>query len=416
LKSKSLWFFALFLSACFLENPVKETPALDERGYNEWILSRLYLYPEDLPQAFTADSIQALYAALSDPYTRYIPPAKAPDAEQGMNTSIIPGDIGVEIYLNAEAKYPLFLYRIYPDAPAGRAGVPRYSRLVSVNGTELSGDDAYNAYLKVMKANKEITLTVENEEGTQTFSLVKETVYAPTVFVDTLPQAVIITIREFTLTTSDHEKGTLGEFQKILEEADPNVLKVIDIRNNPGGHISQCVNAADLLVERGILSIRFTNQMTPDGKKQIKKTVVNASAGGIGENGNFVLAINRYTASCGEIFATAIAENTSIPLIGETTYGKGIGQSVWKTPAGGDAVITGTQFLTPNGVNYHQQGIPPDIFCENASLNCILNAAGTPAGALLTKKEYVSLRDILMPPRRILYGALEEGENECVSF
>lgn len=398
------------LSACFLDNPVKETSYPTELEYNQWLLARLYLYADELSQAFEEDSVSALYLALSDTYTRYIQPSKAEEGENEINTSIIAGDIGVEIFLDTGSNYPLFLYRVYPEGPAGRAGILRYSRLISVNGIDLSGDLAYTRYLEEMQTHKELTLVVYYAGEFFTYNLLKEAIYAPTVFADTLSGVTVITIREFTLKTSDREEGTLGELKKILAQTNDNSLRVIDIRNNPGGHISQCTGAADLLVESGVLSIRISNQMDAYGKKFIKTVKTQAVSGDIGENRPFLIAVNRYTASCGEIFAAAVSENTSIPLVGETTYGKGIGQTIWNTAEGGMAVITSTELRTPLGKNYHKQGISPDIDCENANLECILNTAASFNGVSLKKKEIIFTHDLLTSSFRPFFGALEKGE------
>ena len=69
--------------------------------------------------------------------------------------------------------------------------------------------------------------------------------------------------------------------------------------------------------------------------------------------------------SCSEIFIAAVTETTDIPLVGSTTYGKGIGQSMFLTYNGGLATITDIEFLTPKGNSYHKVGIVPKYPCEN---------------------------------------------------
>src|SRR5574344_1842807 len=100
---RSLRFFTvcavILLASCFLENPVKETAPPAEFSYNVWLLSKIYLYSDELPEAERASGgdVAVLYDTLSDPYTRYVAPAKSGEAEQQMTTSIIPGGIGVEL-------------------------------------------------------------------------------------------------------------------------------------------------------------------------------------------------------------------------------------------------------------------------------------------------------------------------------
>lgn len=389
---RSLRFFTvcavILLASCFLENPVKETDSPDEFSYNVWLLSKIYLYSEELPEAERASGgdVAVLYDTLSDPYTRYVAPAKSGEAEQQMTTSIIPGGIGVELVYSSGAAQPLYIYRVYPGAPAGRAGVPRYGHLLSINGTDLSGDSAYAKYTSVLQTNSSVTLRVEKGGDTADYALVKETIYAPTVFIDTFYTVPFISIREFTLTTADKAEGTLGELRAALAATSDAPVRVIDIRNNPGGYVNECIASADLFVKSGTIITRFLKYFNADGNSAIKRTDFTASPGGIAETGKFVLLANGNSASCAEIFTAALKENAGIPFAGDTTFGKGIGQGTWKTSAGGLAVITQMQFRSPLGNNYHKTGIAPDIACGTESaITCAAREALTLAGKTLSK-------------------------------
>ena len=94
-------------------------------------------------------------------------------------------------------------------------------------------------------------------------------------------------------------------------------------------------------------------------------TVV-AKPGDAGEKKKFVAIVNGGSASCAEIFAVALQEGAEIPIAGTVSYGKGIGQSTWKTMAGGLSLITNLEFLTPKGNSYHGKGIIPQYECEGA--------------------------------------------------
>jgi C-terminal peptidase prc len=373
----------LLLSSCFgiysclLDSPVRETRTPSEFEYNIWLLERLYLYPDEIPEAVVAadTSLIRLYTSLADPYTRYVPKSQSDETITEINTSIIPGDIGVELMLVPASEHPLRIYRVYPQGPAGKAGMLRYSIILSVNGIEFTGDSAYDEYQKVMQSSKELLFTVISGKDTLTYSLLKETIYAPTVFVDTLYGIPFISIREFTPTTADTENGTLGELKSALETTREAKIRILDVRNNPGGYMSQCIGAADLFVKNGILSTRISRQLEGDGSSVTKKIDVYATAGDIGESGRFILLANRNTASCGEIFVAAIHENTETPLLGETTYGKGIGQGTWKTIDSGLAIITNLQLLTPQGTNYHGKGISPDVECAPDFIQCAAEQA-----------------------------------------
>lgn len=402
------------MASCLLDNPVNETESPTEFEYNSWLLERLYLYPSELPNAFAiADtSVTLLYESLSDPYTRYVAKTHAEETITSMNTSYVPGDIGVELLLVSENKHPLFIYRIYPKGPAGRAGLPRYANILSINGVDLEGDSAYIRYQNTLLNNKEIVLTLTLSGDTLSpYTLTKESIYAPTVFVDTINGFTFISIREFTLTTEDAIAGTLGELRIALEATREADVRIIDVRNNPGGHMSQCVGAADLFVKSGILSTRVYKYFDGNGSATTKKSDYMANSGDIAESGNFILLANRNTASCGEIFVAAIAENTDILLLGETTYGKGIGQGSWKTIDGGLAIITNLQLYTPEGTLYHGIGITPDFECSDNFSLCAIEKAQSMSNTVAAKTSFNSIPNslesaIFYSPRKPWGGAI----------
>lgn len=407
---------AFFFTACsdFLE-PVKSTPEPTEYTYNYWLLQRTYLFEDELPQLDeNGDSISELYSKLSDRFTRYVPPSKSKETTTHINTSIVPGDVGMEYSLIPEAEHPLIISRVYAESPAGRAKVPRYGNILSVNGVEITGDEAYATYDSVLTYSKDISMAVAYLGDTTLYEMTKEDVYAPTVFVDTLNETIIITITGFKLNTVDKENGTLGELKAYLDSTQSYLQpRLIDLRNNPGGHVSLCTAMADLFIESGNISTRSWRAFAPDGEPTHRTETEVAQSGDAGEKGKFVALVNKNSASCAEIFAAAIQEGAGIPIAGTATYGKGIGQSTWKTPAGGLAIITNLEFLTPKGNSYHKIGISPDYTCDSATFQCGFDAiqkfhgkkSKKSTGTLLEATKYLR-------QKTFTEGALMPGDDE----
>lgn len=373
-----------FFCGCsdFLE-PIESTPAPTEFTYNYWLLRKTYLYQDELKDIKSeGDSVQDLYSAVSDPFTRYVPPSKSEAATITQNTSIVQGDIGLEYILYLRGIYPLCITRVYPQSPAGRANVPRGSCIMEVNGVELrrvDGDnqsEVYRTYDSLLTYNKTIEMTVWFNDDTLSYKLEKEDVFAPTVFVDTLYDTPVISIKSFKLNTADRELGTYGELKAYLDSTkNTKGLRVLDLRGNPGGHVSQCTDAADLFIKSGVISKRVWRNFDPDGKSLEKTMVITAKPGDAGEDGNFVVLVNKQSASCAEIFTAAIAEGANIPVAGTSSYGKGIGQSTWHTLTGGLAIITNLEFITPKGHSYHKMGIEPQIVCDtDEAIKCAIDA------------------------------------------
>lgn len=367
----------VFLTACsdFFE-PVESTPEPTEYSYNYWLLKQTYLFEDELPQLDeNVDSVQELYNKLSDPFTRYIPPSKSEATITHINTSIVPGDVGMEYEKFPQKEYPLVIYRVYPEGPAGRAGIKRYGNIMNANGVDIVGENAFEVYDSILTYSKDISLTVAYTSDTISYNLTKEDVYAPTIFLDTLNGIPIITITSFKLNTADQKNGSFGELKTYLDSTQNTTEpRLINLRNNPGGHVSHCIAMADLFIKEGILSTRTSRDLSVEGKTIYRKNSQKAKAGDSGEKGKFVLLVNKGSASCSEIFAAALQEAANIPVAGETTYGKGIGQSTWKTMDGGLAIITNWEFLTPKGNSYHKKGVVPDFPCESATLSCGIKA------------------------------------------
>ena len=392
-----LSFFLLTACGDFME-PVESTPSPTEYEFNYWLLNRVYLYEDELKNLPPeGDSIPLLYNSLSDKYSRYYPPSKSEAAENQMNTTIVEGDLGMEymvLYTEAESKfYPIMISRVYADSPAGRAKIPRYGRIIEANGISLDGYNAKAVYDSIVDYSTDISLTIFSDDSLHRYDLVKETVYAPTVFLDTVSGITFVTITEFRLSTADRENGTFGELKAYLDstttEKNPRVL---DLRSNPGGLIDQCLPAADLFIKDGLMSTRKIVALSADGQRTHQTTTSFAKPGDSGENGKFVVLANRATASCAEIFIAAITEQGGIPFVGETTFGKGIGQGQWKTVDGGLAVITNLEFYTPKNHSYHKTGISPDIACpEGASRTCALEAINTIYGYTMPNTAKASL-------------------------
>ncbi len=421
----ALLTFLIVFAGCsdFLE-PVDSTPTPSEYEFNYWLLDRTYLFREELPKLKKdGDSVQTLYNDLDDPYTRYVPPSKSEQATTSLNTSIVPGDLGMEYMTSQAAVYPIFIYRVYPNGPAGRANVPRYGNIRAINGTELTGDDALYTYQNILSTSQTVDLTVHYDTTDYHFKLTKENVYAPTVFIDTLYGVTFITITEFKLNTADKVNGTLGEVRAYLDSTrHVKEPRVIDIRNNPGGHVSQCVGIADLFVKEGTLSTRHWRAFNADGTASFKTAHTKAHGGDAGEEGKFLILQNKRSASCAEIFASSVTELADIPIAGMISYGKGIGQTNWNTVAGGLAIITNLEFITPKGNSYHRLGVKPDYPCGTTpAVYCAVQAVDDHFGSHFSEtlpslsKESAqdfSTEDFKPVPRHVEFGGAYLFEDE----
>ena len=404
----------VLLAACSdFMSPVKDTPTPTEYQYNYWLLEKTYLFEDELAKLDPdGDSVQTLYRALDDPYTRYVPPSNSKEASKQLNSSIVLGDIGLEYMYNPEAEHVLFVYRVYPKSPAAKAGVPRNGNIISINGHEIKTLDDLSVFDSVMAFSEKISLKIADDSTTRTYKMKKADVYAPTVFIDTIGEIIYIQIREFKPETVDRDSGSLGELRDYLDSTrDEKGVRILDLRNNPGGHVSQCVGMADLFVKKGTLSTRNWRAFTADGKAVHRSDSQEARKGDAGENGKFLILVNENSASCAEIFTAAVTELAPIPVVGHTTFGKGIGQTTWSTIEGGLAIITNLEFRTPTNGSYNKTGIKPDYPCDESEsiYECVENAAATEFGK--KKRKAVNAPQMkIIPKKRTGGGAYIKSE------
>ena len=322
---------------------------------------------------------------LKDVYTNYTPPSKSEYVGQQLRTSIVIGDIGLRYYNFIDQEHPLYISRVYAKAPAGRANVPKYGNIISVNDVELTGEKAKATYDSILSVNKNINLRISYKGDTTLYKLKKENIYAPTVFLDTLfedsakgyPGIVFINIEIFKDSTENIEEGSYGELRDYLDStASDKRVRVIDLRNNPGGSVSQCIHMADLFVKEGTLSTNKRRSIDGNGVPKKSITTFQAKAGDPGEQGKYIILANGGSASCAEIFIAAVTETTDIPFAGTKTYGKGIGQSPFNTYANALVKITDREFFTPKGNSYHLKGIFPQYDCTGTLFeNCAAQVA-----------------------------------------
>lgn len=382
MKKGLAFLFLCLICACSLENPVESTGSYTEYEFAYWILEKQY-YFDDLPAKDDYSTPAELYAAVPDKYTRYVPPVKADEDNQQMTTSINNGTIGIELESYTSNEFPLAVSRVYPGSPAEREGLPRHANLLALNGESLKGDVNGAIFYSAMPKKDTAVITYALESDTATLHIPRETVYAPTVFLDTLLTGnPIIAIKKFASSTYNRELGTVGELDSVVTLLqDTKKTVVLDLRDNPGGQVSQCNEAADMFIGKGISYKMHDNVLLANGSsKKIWRNYLSTD-GGKGENWNILLVANNHSASCAEIFIMALKrENTRVRFAGTSTFGKGIGQISRKTKDGALVYVTSMMIYNSEKESYHGKGIEPDIPCPKANLNCIYNALAEHSG------------------------------------
>ncbi|WP_129596638.1 S41 family peptidase [Anaerophilus nitritogenes] len=291
--------------------------------------------------------IRGMFAALEDPYSQYMDRAEFKRFMEHTEGNYY-GGIGVIMTQGEDGL--ITVVEPFQGSPGDRAGLKPGDKIIGVDGEEFIAQKLEQAVTKIKgKEGTQVTLTVlkKGSKETQDVLITREKVRSQTVSTKILKDDMgYIRISMF-------DEHTSEDFLKRLKELENKNIKglVIDLRNNPGGLLEECVKVADRLL--GEQTIVYT--MDRAGKKEYKKSDKDRV------NYPFVLLVNGGSASASEILSGAVQDTKSGQLIGTTTFGKGLVQQIRGLKDGSGFRLTTAQYFTPNGTYIHGKGIAPDI-------------------------------------------------------
>jgi len=208
----------------------------------------------------------------------------------------------------------------------------------------------------------------------------KGEIQEPTVYLDSIEGIPYVQIKSYKVNTNNPH-GTYSEFRNVLQEIKGAKAAIMDLRGNPGGNIGHCTAMAAELVPLNS-ELVYDVQHYRDSKRGNVVDISHDYARdfltqeGLGVNIKWVILMNKGSASCSERFTAAVKYNRpETVVIGQTSYGKGIGQMYAKTYMGGLAYITCLQTFYPNGETFHNIGIIPDIPTEPGNIEVLRDEA-----------------------------------------
>lgn len=294
--------------------------------------------------------LKGMVQSLEDPYSVYLTSEEYKSFTQ--ETSGIYAGIGI-IVTPGEDGYITVVSPI-EDTPGERAGLKTGDRISHVDGVEYFGEEMDQA-VNVMKGepNTSVSLTIIRGQLSESESfdvdIVREQIRLITV-----KSEMIDDIGYMRLTSFD--EITYDDFKTQLEEIESNNARglIIDLRNNPGGLLDVTAEIADDLLGSG--DIVYTE--TKDGQRQTLQS------GKSQTQIPLVVLVNEGSASASEILSGAIKDHNRGEIIGTTTFGKGVVQTVRPLSDGSGIKLTVSQFFTPEGNVIHDVGVEPDIVVE----------------------------------------------------
>jgi len=306
-------------------------------------------YVEEIDQSEAMDSaINGVLQSL-DPYSAYMSPKIF--EEMQTETSGEFGGLGIEVSMESGV---VKVISPIDDTPASRAGIKSGDYIVKINDEQVQGKtlmEAVNLMRGPVGSPIEITVRRAGKKKALNFKIIREIIEIKSVVAEAIDNKIgYLRVRAFNENTDSQLKKQITNLEKN------NKLKgyIIDLRNNPGGLLTQAVKISDFFLDSGEI-------VSTKGRKKRENRKFFAKKGDKINGKPLIVLINNGSASASEIVAGALQDQKRAILLGETTYGKGSVQSIIPLKNRGAIRLTISKYYLPSGKSISEVGVDPDI-------------------------------------------------------
>tara|TARA_Y100000590_G_scaffold335118_1_gene381397 strand:- start:120 stop:1250 length:1131 start_codon:yes stop_codon:yes gene_type:complete len=354
-----LLFFILIANKCFAET--------DKTIYEKIDLFSEVLSKIDKEYVESINKSDAMDAAINgvlqslDPYSGYMSPEVFEDMRT--ETSGQFGGLGIEVSMEHGV---VKVISPIDNSPASRVGVKAGDYIVKINDIQVQGKSLTEA-VELMRGpvGSEIEITVRRRGVKKAiiFEITREIIKVASVKSKIIEKNVgYLRLTSFNENSGDQVKKIITEFNKNIN------LKgyILDLRNNPGGLLSQAIKITDFFLEDGEIVSTKSRKKSENRKWFAKK-------GDLTDGKILIVLINYGSASASEIVAGALKDHKRAILVGENTYGKGSVQSIIPLKNKGGIRLTISKYYLPSGKSISEVGVTPDIEVEEKSDSFIIN-------------------------------------------
>tara|TARA_B100001063_G_scaffold243246_1_gene273494 strand:- start:105 stop:1238 length:1134 start_codon:yes stop_codon:yes gene_type:complete len=306
-------------------------------------------YVDDIDQSKSMDSaINGLLQSL-DPYSAYM----SPDIFNEMQTETSGefGGLGIEVGMEAGV---VKVISPIDDTPASKAGIKAGDYIVKIDDIQVQGKSLSEA-VELMRgpvgSGIDLTIRRRGEKKALTFNIIREIIQIKSVKADLLEK----NIGYIRLTSFNENSGS--QIKKEIEKFEKNEnlnSYILDLRNNPGGLLSQAIKIADFFLENGEI-VSTKSRKASENRKWFAKE------GDLIKGKTLLVLINYGSASASEIVAGALKDHKRAILLGESSYGKGSVQSIIPLKNKGAIRLTVAKYYLPSGKSISEVGVSPDI-------------------------------------------------------
>ena len=306
-------------------------------------------YVDEINQSDAMDAaINGVLQSL-DPYSAYMSPEILDEMQT--ETSGEFGGLGIEVSMESGV---VKVISPIDDTPASEAGIKAGDYIVKINDIQVQGkslSEAVDLMRGPVGSGIELTVRRRGEKKALTFNIVREIIQIQSVKTDLLEKNIgYIRLTSFNENSGDQIKKKIKELEKN------NKVKayILDLRNNPGGLLSQAIKISDFFLDNGEI-VSTKSRKASENRKWFAKN------GDILNGKTLIVLINYGSASASEIVAGALKDHKRAILLGENSYGKGSVQSIIPLKNDGAIRLTVAKYYLPSGKSISEVGISPDI-------------------------------------------------------
>ena len=306
-------------------------------------------YVDEINQSDSMDSaINGLLQSL-DPYSAYMSPEIF--NEMQTETSGEFGGLGIEVGMESGV---VKVISPIDDTPASKAGIKAGDYIIKIDDVQVQGkslSDAVDLMRGPVGSSINLTIRRVGQKKALNFKIIREIIEIRSVRADLLKKNIgYIRLTSFNENSSEQIKNQIKKFEK-----NQNVNSyILDLRNNPGGLLSQAIKVSDFFLNNGEIVSTKSRKASENRKWFAKK-------GDLINGKTLIILINYGSASASEIVAGALKDHKRAIILGENSYGKGSVQSIIPLKNKGAIRLTVAKYYLPSGKSISEVGVSPDI-------------------------------------------------------
>ena len=355
-KKLFLIFFLIIFQLKFNYSLSSETDIFKKIDLFSEVLEKINKeYVEDVNQSDAMDAaINGVLQSL-DPYSSYMSPEMLKEMQTETKGEF--GGLGIEVGMEAGV---VKVISPIDGSPAEEVGVKAGDYIVKIDGTQVQGktlSEAVDLMRGPVGSEIEITVRRIGLRKALTFNIIRDIIEIKSVKSKILDSNIgYVRLTSFNDNSSEQLEKIIKDFKK-----NKRINKyILDLRNNPGGLLTQAIRITDFFLDHGEI-------VSTKSKKKIDNRKWFAKKGDIINGDTLLILINYGSASASEIVAGALKDHKRAIILGESSYGKGSVQSIIPLKNDGAIRLTVSKYYLPSGDSISEVGVNPDIFISESS-------------------------------------------------